>query len=154
MPKVQYQALQHGVSARTVLAAYRQLLDEGTVHRHGRRWFAGPRPVHVTPTPSHGPCIVLCQTEPGGVQKLAEHQVWQPFMNAFIREAENAHVELLPVLTRSEMQVPGLFPCGKDAIRSTVERLGSRYLGSLVLFTDRGMHDVEQTDWLRFLSEL
>lgn len=150
MPKLAYLARHEGLSYKTVHAAYRSLLDEGLVHRHGRAYVVGRKLQLSAVSP---PVILLvCGHYRHWLNILQDERVTK-FASVLGTEAERAGVQLFSIVCEpTSTQPPHAVVVAKDSVAQLVRTFDSRYLGALVLSDREEFHDFE--DWLQVLNGL
>ncbi len=135
LPTVKGYALRRKVSDHTVRAAYRRLVEDGLVYRTGKAFIVGRPPV-----PAQSPNIRLTRPDVILILHPAEDS-WsrifkstrtRDFAGAFTAEANRIGIQLLPAYVYP-VKHHKLLPCGMTQIERSINSLGIRYRGTLIV---------------------
>jgi len=138
LPKLDSFALSHNVSNSTVTRALRRCASRRLVHRHRRRWVAGPAPVRRGMRQARSAAIDM----PAVVILYNDATAWtydigvtfvSAFMTPFASELLSHGVLVSPCLRRAGNQQGLAVPAGMDQVMAFIRSLGERYVGAIAL---------------------
>lgn len=156
LPKVDYFAVEHGVSYNTVRRALQRVVAHRLAHRQGRRIIAGaPTPAGPGRSSSGDPVIFMLQGNAEWWEETLDSDWIGPFSHGFMREVNLAGTQVVPVLPGR----PGssLLVQGFDRIRDRARELDYRFRGTLVVgqsWDYRRVHGWSIPDLVKWLTRL
>lgn len=155
MPKVGFFANSEHISRMSIVLGFRRLQDEQLIHKRGRSWIVGPRPVrqadvHHNPLGETGPSILLfCES--------IHKNVWgNGFLAPFLWTLQSElHDKCITVRMCSKTLESGLknssgTPQGHEEIARLIRAWGDFYRGAIIL--DPYLEAESAPRWIRTLS--
>jgi DNA-binding transcriptional regulator YhcF (GntR family) len=132
MPKVDSLASELHMGIDTVCRAYRNLAEQGYIHRKGRHFHVGAgHEAQARYSGRSAKSLLLLHLNAKKWHASLKHHWSSPFLAAFMREATNMGV--CPVAAHMEEgHTPSDIVSGKSQIQRTIEKLGDRCIGILV----------------------
>jgi murein DD-endopeptidase MepM/ murein hydrolase activator NlpD len=137
-PKAGYFLAAEGVSYLTISQAFARLSAENLAHKSGRTWIAGPRSllgVPASPLRSalEAPAVVVITPNIESWDSIFNDGFTSRFMLPFATEISNRGGRLVPALLSKSINAGINISAGIDPIRATIQSLGERYLGALLV---------------------
>jgi DNA-binding transcriptional regulator YhcF (GntR family) len=155
LPKFDYFVLTHRVTRKTVAAAFARLSNDNLVHKDRRRWQSGPRPdtnaAKLRAEGPGGPPVILWV--------LRDQYSWfntfnsvhlGPFIYTLRSETARMGILLSMRLRYAPPEGPAYLPSGLHEARLFVKRMGSRYLGAIIM--EITPEQPEFVEWVKTLS--
>jgi DNA-binding LacI/PurR family transcriptional regulator len=138
IPKVHYFVVTEHVSPDTVCSALKMLSEEKLIWKRGKTWIAGPpvkqeRLLSITSVVSKkAPVILLLVPDYGVWHKVTNDPHPLKFTESFYHEIEKYGIKT--ELIQGKPGGPDLLPRNAGKVRSTIQSLGTRYMGTLFMF--------------------
>jgi len=157
LPKFKYFVITEHVTDHTVSRAVKMLRDDNLVHKEGKRWIVGPvqqaRPrasATQSPLSFSGP-VVLVLLPTLGMWDLFFSRQLSPFASTFCSELDRHRILYVLVQKDDTSPAPRFLFRGRRTILDLINRLGSRYRGTIVLSQFEMFPALDE--WIAWLSQ-
>jgi len=154
LQKVSHQAQMEHVSTQTIIRARKILEKKKLVHKQGRNWVAGPC-VSSAPALSNARkknATILILLPDASTWLVMFNDRYNGFFTRFSMEAINYNVRSITCFPHQTNRIPDDAQwVGKQKIKELIGKLGTRYLGTLILNFAREPINVDE--WSDFFLQ-